>query len=75
MEAIYKNIKKVLEKAIKYRGTSDSDYRDTDGAPGGFQKIMKVYRQAGKKCPKCDTMIKRTTLGQRSVFYCSKCQV
>lgn len=72
---VYKNIQKVLEKAIKYRGTSDSDYRDTDGAPGGFQKIMKVYRQAGKKCPKCDTIIKRMTLGQRSVFYCPKCQV
>jgi formamidopyrimidine-DNA glycosylase len=74
IKEIYKNIKKVLEKAIKYRGTSDSDYRDTAGAPGGFQKVMKVYRQAGKKCPKCDTIIKRSTLGQRSVFSCAGCQ-
>jgi len=74
IKKIYQNIKKVLKKAIKLRGTSDSDYRDTEGKPGGFQKIMKVYQQAGKKCPKCDTIIKRMTLGQRSVFYCSKCQ-
>lgn len=71
---IFKNIKKVLKKAIKYRGTSDSDYRDTSGAPGGFQKVMRVYRQTGNKCKKCDTIIKRMVLGQRSVFYCPKCQ-
>jgi formamidopyrimidine-DNA glycosylase len=73
-EKIYKNIQKVLKKAIKYRGTSDSDYRDTAGAPGGFQKVMKVYRRASKICPKCDIIIKRSTLGQRSVFFCDKCQ-
>lgn len=71
---IYKNIRKVLGKAIKLRGTSDSDYRDTAGAPGGFQKVMRVYRQAGKKCPKCGTIVKRMTLGQRSAFFCLKCQ-
>ncbi|MDQ1283859.1 MAG: DNA-formamidopyrimidine glycosylase [Patescibacteria group bacterium] len=71
---IFVNIKKVLEKAIKYRGTSDSDYRDTDGAPGGFQKIMKVYNQEKRKCQKCGTIITRKTLGQRSVFVCLGCQ-
>lgn len=71
---IYQAIKKVLVKAIKLRGTSDSDYRDTDGAPGKFQKVLKVYGRAGKKCPKCDTIIKQMALGQRSVFYCPKCQ-
>jgi formamidopyrimidine-DNA glycosylase len=74
IKSIYGNIKKVLEKAIKYRGTSDSDYRDTDGAPGGFQKIMKVYNQEKKKCQKCGTIIMRKKFGQRSVFFCSQCQ-
>ena len=71
---IYQAIKKVLAKAIKLRGTSDSDYRDTSGAPGNFQKVLRVYRQAGKKCKKCDTIVKRMILGQRSAFYCPKCQ-
>jgi formamidopyrimidine-DNA glycosylase len=71
---IYDFIKKVLEKAIESRGTSDSDYRDTDGAPGSYQKIAKVYRREKQKCPKCDTIIKRETLGQRSVFICPVCQ-
>lgn len=71
---IYKYIQKVLEKAIKLRGTSESDYRDTSGAPGGFQKVMKIYKKTGKKCPKCDTIVERSTLAQRSVFFCPGCQ-
>jgi len=71
---IYGNIKEVLQKAIKYRGTSDSDYRDTSGAPGGFQKIMKVYNQERQKCKRCGTIIKRIKIGQRSAFLCPKCQ-
>lgn len=74
IKKIYQAIKKVLAKAIKMRGTSDSDYRDTAGAPGKFQKVLKVYRQAGKKCGKCDTIIKRMAMGQRSAFFCPKCQ-
>jgi formamidopyrimidine-DNA glycosylase len=74
IKKIYQAIEYVLAKAIKLRGTSDSDYRDTAGAPGNFQKVLQTYRQAGKKCEKCDTIIKRSVLGQRSVFFCSKCQ-
>jgi len=71
---LYKAIGKILAKAIKLRGTSDSDYRDTSGAPGGFQKVLRVYRRAGEKCQKCGTIVVRKTMGQRSVFYCPVCQ-
>jgi len=71
---LFQAIGKILQKAIKLRGTSDSDYRDTSGAPGGFQKVLQVYRKAGEKCLKCDTIIVRDKLGQRSVFYCPVCQ-
>jgi formamidopyrimidine-DNA glycosylase len=74
VKKLYNEIKKVLKKAIKLRGTSDSDYRDTDGAPGSFQKVVKVYRREKQKCKKCGTIIVRRTLGQRSVFICPKCQ-
>lgn len=71
---LFQSIRKILKKAVKMRGTSDSDYRDTDGAPGRFQKVMRVYRRQGKKCKKCGTIIKREKLGQRSVFVCPTCQ-
>jgi formamidopyrimidine-DNA glycosylase len=71
---LYRAIKKTLEKAIELRGTSDSDYRDTAGAPGKFQEVLKVYRRAGKKCLKCGTIIERIKLGQRGTFFCPVCQ-
>ncbi|MFA5776971.1 MAG: bifunctional DNA-formamidopyrimidine glycosylase/DNA-(apurinic or apyrimidinic site) lyase [Parcubacteria group bacterium] len=71
---VYKFIRNVLNKAIKLRGTSDSDYRDTSGKPGGFQKVLKVYQRAGKKCLKCGTIITRIKMGQRSAFICPNCQ-
>ncbi|MDP1884401.1 MAG: bifunctional DNA-formamidopyrimidine glycosylase/DNA-(apurinic or apyrimidinic site) lyase [Candidatus Moranbacteria bacterium] len=71
---LFRSIGKILRKAVKLRGTSDSDYRDTAGAPGGYQKVLQVYRKAGEKCQRCDTIIKRAVLGQRSVFYCPGCQ-
>jgi formamidopyrimidine-DNA glycosylase len=67
-------MKKVLKKAIKMRGTSESDYRDTAGAPGSFQKALRVYKKNGEKCPKCGIIISRKIMGQRSVFFCAKCQ-
>jgi len=71
---LYVSMKKVLRKAIKMRGTSDSDYRDTAGAPGSFQKVLQVYKRNGKKCFGCGIMIKRQMLGQRSLFFCPQCQ-
>lgn len=74
IKKLYASTKKVLKKAIRLRGTSDSDYRDTAGAPGSFQKAVKVYRREKKKCPKCGTIVVRKTFGQRSVFFCPVCQ-
>lgn len=71
---LFRSIKMVLRRAIRYRGTSDGDFRDTDGVPGGFQRVLGVYGQTGKPCPKCGTIVRRMKLGQRSVFFCSHCQ-
>jgi formamidopyrimidine-DNA glycosylase len=71
---IYNSILKILRKAIKLRGTSDSDYRDTSGAPGRYHKVLKVYRKEKQNCKKCGTIVKRIKMGQRSVFFCSRCQ-
>lgn len=73
-QRLYVSMKKVLRKAIKMRGTSESDYRDTSGAPGSFQKVLQVYQKDGRKCVNCGIMIRRQKLGQRSLFFCPKCQ-
>ena len=79
VKKIFEQIKKILKLAIELRGTSDSDYRDTSGAPGQFHKMLKVYRKDKEKCSsrngkKCGKIIKRITMAQRSVFFCPSCQ-
>jgi len=67
-------IKKVLRTAVKLRGTSDGDFRDTDGLEGRFQKTLHVYGRTGEACKKCGTMILRKKIGQRSIYFCHTCQ-
>jgi formamidopyrimidine-DNA glycosylase len=72
---IFLATKRILKLAIKMRGTSDSDYRDSDGAPGHFQELLKVYRRDKLPCPaRCGGKILRKKMAQRSVFYCAGCQ-
>ena len=72
--SLYKSILKILTKAIELRGTSISDYRDAKGEKGSFQHHLKVYGKAGKKCSKCDTIIIKNIVEQRSTFHCPSCQ-
>ncbi len=70
----FREMRRILKLAIKMRGTSDSDYRDSAGAPGHFQEVLKVYRKTGAPCPDCFGKVQRKTMAQRSVFFCPKCQ-
>lgn len=67
-------IKKVLHHAVKLRGTSDGDFRDTDGLQGRFKRVLYVYGRTGEPCKKCGTIIERKKIGSRSIFFCSRCQ-
>jgi formamidopyrimidine-DNA glycosylase len=67
-------IKKVLRHALKLGGTSDGDFRDTNGLQGRFKRVLYVYGRNGEACKKCDTIILRKKIGQRSIFFCPLCQ-
>jgi formamidopyrimidine-DNA glycosylase len=71
---LHKALRKVLSEGIKYRGTSVSDYQDASGRPGGYQHRLRVYDQAGRPCKKCKGPIRRIMIGQRSTFFCPRCQ-
>jgi len=64
----------VLAKAVKLRGTSTSDYRDTKGQKGSYESELKAYRRTGLPCPRCKTPIKRISLGGRGTHFCPNCQ-
>jgi formamidopyrimidine-DNA glycosylase len=74
IQAIYKAIKTVLTKAVKLRGTSTSDYRDTSGKKGTYGDVRNVYRLTGEPCPRDGTPIERKKLNGRSTHFCPKCQ-
>ena len=74
LKALYLATRQILGKALKLRGTSISDFRDTAGKAGGYAKIRKVYQREGELCQRCKTPIKRVKIGGRSAHYCPKCQ-
>jgi formamidopyrimidine-DNA glycosylase len=74
VQALTRAIKLVLRNAIRHRGSTLRDYRDAEGARGGFQLRHQVYDRKGKPCTACGKPIQRTVLGGRSTHFCRKCQ-
>jgi len=72
IKAISQNIKKILNQAIKYKGSSVEYYLDASGQPGDYVKYHKVYHQ--EKCSLCGTKIKKIKIGGRTSHYCPNCQ-
>ncbi len=72
---IHRNIRKILAKAIKLRGTSSRDYLDASGRAGGYSSHLKVYGKTGKKCYRCQGMVKTVKIGGRSAHFCPNCQI
>jgi formamidopyrimidine-DNA glycosylase len=67
-------VREVLEEAIVSRGSSISDYRDSEGKRGNFQLKHRVYQRDGKPCLTCKSVIRRMIVAGRSTHYCPTCQ-
>jgi formamidopyrimidine-DNA glycosylase len=76
IKRIHLAIKRILAKAIAYRGTTFNDYRDASGRKGNFLAFLKVYSRAGQQCLRCQQgKIVKTKLAGRGSSYCPDCQV
>ena len=75
-ERLVTSIKKVLNKAIKFGGTTLKDFRQVGGEVGYFQNKLQVYGKEGQACfrSKCKGTVGKTIIGGRSTFYCETCQ-
>lgn len=73
---LFKNIKEILKKGLRFGGSSESDYRMPDGTSGSFQTKYKAYKQTGKECQRdnCSGKITRIIVGGRSAHFCNLCQ-
>ena len=67
-------IRETLSEAITLGGSSLRDFVNSSGEAGYFQQHYQVYGRAGDPCHACGTFIKQIRQGQRSSFYCQKCQ-
>ena len=69
-----KKIKEILRSAIKNRGTTFRDHRDSQGKKGSFQNKLKVYGRQGQPCVDCRKILKHKRIGQRATVFCVYCQ-
>ncbi|MBF0128010.1 MAG: hypothetical protein HQM02_12480 [Magnetococcales bacterium] len=67
-------IRQVLRAAIDQGGTTLQDFRQSDGRPGDFARQLRVYGREGQPCPVCGDLIAGCRMGQRSAFFCPRCQ-
>lgn len=67
-------IRETLKVAIEAGGTSLRDYVRSNGLAGNYQDQFLVYGRAGEACRRCGTVIRGIRQGQRSTFYCPRCQ-
>jgi len=67
-------IREVLASAIAQGGTTLRDFVAEDGSPGYFAQSLRVYGRTGEPCRGCGEPIRQRRIGQRSSFYCPRCQ-
>lgn len=74
VERLWEEIRELLEEAIAHGGSSISDYVNTEGKQGSFQREHRVYGREGKECLRCGRTILKIVVAQRGTHYCEGCQ-
>ena len=73
-EKIVFHTKHVLKQAVKFQGSSISDFLDTKGKEGRFQKRFAVYSRSSEPCRNCGSKIIKDRFSGRSFYFCPECQ-
>lgn len=74
LERLATAIRETLLAAIAAGGSTLRDFVGGDGRPGYFQQEYCVYARENLPCRACGTPIRRVVVGQRSTFFCPRCQ-
>lgn len=64
----------VLDRAIRSGGSTLRNFSSAAGVHGRYQNLAQVYGRAGEPCTVCEATIQMIRQGQRSTFFCPKCQ-
>lgn len=69
-KALYAELRRIMQQAIKHHGTTVDNYSNLEGR-GGFQNHLAVYQQ--ERCQKKHPL-EKITVGGRGTSYCPACQ-
>lgn len=69
-------IREVLRESVRAGGSTlgDGGYLTGDGAPGAFQRRLRVYGRSGAPCVQCGGELLRSVRSQRTTVHCPACQ-
>ncbi|WP_146677336.1 bifunctional DNA-formamidopyrimidine glycosylase/DNA-(apurinic or apyrimidinic site) lyase [Pirellula sp. SH-Sr6A] len=74
---IHEETIRILQQAIENEGSTlkDGTYRNAINGEGGYQSMHRVYDREGLPCTRCSKgTVQRIVQGQRSTFFCPRCQ-
>jgi formamidopyrimidine-DNA glycosylase len=73
----YRAVVETLHEAAKHRGvtTSDGQYADLTGKPGGWTAELQVFERDGKACRRCRSVVSKVRMSGKPVYLCEDCQV
>lgn len=74
VKVLYEAIRTVLALAVEKGGTTLRDFSAANGMEGHFQLEARVYGRDGLPCSHCGAAIQLMRQGQRSTYYCARCQ-
>lgn len=72
--ALVRAIRRVLERSIRWGGTTLRDYRDASDEPGRFLRKLQVYGRGGEACKRCGRKLLQATIAGRTTVFCRTCQ-
>ncbi len=74
LKNIFIAIPVILNKSIKERGTTFSNFLDPNGLRGNFVKFLRVYGRKNEKCLVCGHTIQKIRVAGRGTHFCPHCQ-
>lgn len=74
IKVLHKSILFVLGEAIKYGGTSFTNFVNILGFRGNYLEIAKVFRKENQPCVRCGSIIKKIRVAGRGTHFCPVCQ-
>lgn len=71
---LYKELRLVMNLAIKKGGSTDKNYVNAEGKRGSYMDFARVFRREGKACPRCSAIIIKFKAAGRGTHICPHCQ-